>query len=86
MPSAPMATPTAAAPAGVNEVATLQLTCKGINRTSTANADLAYYVRQFLTNSPSFTNAVLDGNLTIDADTNVFFFNMKVDLKHHFKL
>jgi type IV pilus assembly protein PilM len=77
----------AAAPPGVNEVVGIRLTCRGINRpeTSTANAELAYSVQQFLTNSPSFTNAIL-GDFRTDMDTNTFLFDVTVDLRHRFKL
>jgi type IV pilus assembly protein PilM len=70
---------------GVNEVAGLRLVCRGINRPGTANAELAYSVQQFLTNSPSFTNAIL-GDFTTDQDTNTFKFELTVDLRHRFKL
>jgi hypothetical protein len=73
-------------PTAGNEVAKISLICKGVNRSTAANSDLAYSVRQFMTNSPSFTNAVLEGTLVVDVDTNTFTFNMTVDLKHHFKL
>jgi type IV pilus assembly protein PilM len=75
----------AAAPPGVNEVAGLRLTCRGISRPGTANSDLAYSVQQFLTNSPSFTNAIL-GDFSTDQDTNTFKFDLTVDLRHRFKL
>jgi hypothetical protein len=76
----------AAAPPGVNEVVGLKLTCRGINRPgSRANDDLAYTVQQCLTNSPSFTNAIL-GDPYYDQDTNTFKFDVTVDLRHRFKL
>jgi len=75
----------AAAPPGVNEVTGIKLLCKGVNRNPTANSDLAYYVRQFLTNSPSFTNATL-GDFKEGLDTNTFTFEVTVDFRHHFKL
>ncbi len=75
-----------AVPTGA-EISTIELVCRGVSRPGNANSDLAYYVRQYLTNSPSFTNAVLSGSIsTAYDDTNVFIFNMTVDLKHHFKL
>jgi len=76
----------AAAPVGVNEVTGIKLLCKGINRSGTANSDLAYYVRQYLTNSPSFTNATLGSDFKEAMDTNTFTFEVTVDLRHHFKL
>jgi type IV pilus assembly protein PilM len=75
----------AAAPPGVNEVAGLRLVCRGLNRGQEANYYLAYSVRQFLTNSPSFTNAIL-GDLSTGPDTNTFKFDVSVDLRHRFKL
>jgi hypothetical protein len=87
-PTAPTApTPGAAATSTFNEVTSLKLLCRGINRPGpSANSDLAYSVRQFLTNSPSFTNANLVGNISPGDDTNTFTFEMSVDLRHHFKL
>ena len=87
-PAAPQETGKAAVAApGVNEVAGIKLTCRGINRPGTANADLAYAVQQCLTNSPSFTNAILGTDFTTDAqDPNTFKFEVTVDLRHRFKL
>jgi type IV pilus assembly protein PilM len=83
----PAPTPGPKAPTVVmNEVSSLKLLCRGINRPGTANSELAYSVRQFLTNSPSFTNAMLVGDLKPGDDTNTFTFEMTVDLRHHFKL
>ena len=79
-PLAPVAIPTG------YEVAKVNLLFRGVSRPGTANAELTYFVRQFITNSPSFTNAVFVGNITGDGDTNTFLFTMLVDLKHHFKL
>jgi type IV pilus assembly protein PilM len=77
----------AAAPPGVNEVAGLKLTCRGVNRPGTANDDLVYAVQQCLTNNPSFSNAVLGEFSNPDsADTNTFKFDVTVDLRHRFKL
>jgi type IV pilus assembly protein PilM len=88
MASTPQAAPapTPGATSSMNEIATLKLLCRGINRSPTANFDLAYAVRQFLTNSPSFTNAALVGNIQPGDDSNTFTFEMTVDLRHHFKL
>jgi type IV pilus assembly protein PilM len=80
--SAPVA-PTA------GEIGSINLTCRGVNRSATANYELAYYVRQFMTNSPSFTNAAFpagESSITSDMDTNTFIFKLEVGLKHHFKL
>ncbi len=87
-PQAPP-TPTPGATAStssMNEISTLKLLLRGINRSPTANFDLAYAVRQSLTNSPSFTNAALVGNIQPGDDSNTFTFEMTVDLRHHFKL
>ncbi len=85
--------PSPRGPAGpataMNEIASIRLLCRGVNRSAqstTANSDLAYAVRGFLTNSPSFTNAILVGNLNPGEDSNTFTFEMTVDLRHHFKL
>jgi type IV pilus assembly protein PilM len=85
--------PPARGPAGpataMNEIASIRLLCRGVNRSaqlSTANYVLAYAVRDYLTNSPSFTNAILVGNLNPGEDSNTFTFEMTVDLRHHFKL
>jgi type IV pilus assembly protein PilM len=89
-PAPTVPTPGAAAQSGLNEISSLKLTCKGINRTSvatSANSDLAYSVRQFLNSSPSFTNAVLGSEgIKPGDDTNTFIFEMTVELRHHFKL
>jgi type IV pilus assembly protein PilM len=92
-PSEQPATPAPRGPAGpataLNEIASIRLLCRGVNRSaqlSTANYVLAYAVRDFLTNSPSFTNAILVGNLNPGEDSNTFTFEMTVDLRHHFKL
>jgi type IV pilus assembly protein PilM len=87
MPGPQSAAPTqmATPPAGTNEISRIKLICRGINRGGTANSDLAYSVRQFMTNSPSFTNATLDV-ISSDQDTNTFLFNMTVELRHPFKL
>jgi type IV pilus assembly protein PilM len=85
-PTAPTAPTVPAAAAGLNEIASLKLLCRGINRSVTANFNLAYSVREFLTNNPSFTNAALVGNISPGEDTNTFTFEMTVDLRHHLKL
>jgi hypothetical protein len=76
----------AAAPTATSEVTTLKLLCRGISRSGTANSDLAYSVRQCLTNNPTFTAPVVLGELRTDQDTNTFSFELLVDLRHHFKL
>jgi len=90
-PAATPTTPTAgllapvAQPVGF-EVKNLDLVFRGLSRPGSANSDLAYYVRQYLTNSQSFSNAVLEGSLSSDMDTNTFSFRMTVGLRHPFKL
>ncbi len=87
-PMANMAPPTAAAAAG--EVAELSLLCRGINRNGvspTANTDLAFLVRQGLTNNPAFKGADLVGDLRVDeGNTNTFTFSLTVKLAHPLKL
>lgn len=88
----PMAAPVVAAPTG-NAIATLSLLCRGVNRQSvdlpSANADLAYAVLQYITNSPYFTEkSALGDDINIDSDagSNTFHFSLTVQLKHPFKL
>lgn len=85
----PMAAPTPAAPAA-NEISTISLLCKGVNRTATsptANFDLAYAVRQAITNSPYFsTNSTFAGDIVVDPGSNTFSFSFNLELKHPFKL
>jgi len=76
----------AALPSGAVEVTNVELTCRGVNRTPVANDQLAYLVRQFLTNSPSFSEPVTLGSTTHDEDTNTFTFQVTVNLRKHFKL
>ena len=81
MPTAP------GAPGAPSEISTVTLLCRGIKRSPTANDGLAFYVQQYLTNSPSFTNPAVLGNIKYDnGDTNTFTFQVVVDLRHHFKL
>ena len=68
-----------------NEIRTVRMVLKGINRGTRANTELAFTVQHFLTNSPSFTNAVL-GDPRNDVDTNTFTFEVTADLRNHFKL
>lgn len=89
---APMAAPVVAAPTG-NAIATLSVLCRGVNRQSvdlpSANADLAYAVLQYITNSPYFTEkSALGDDINIDSDagSNTFHFSLTVQLKHPFKL
>ncbi len=73
-----------------NEISALNLTCRAVNRQSlspTANSDLAFMVRQDLTNSPCFKEAVLKDTLTADSNsTNTFTFSLTVKLTKPFKL
>ena len=91
-PTAPIAptTPTmtaATVQVGANDLKTVKLLCRGIKRPGTANVDLAYAVKQALTNSPSFTNVTELGNIELNnGDTNTFTFTVTVDLRHPFKL
>src|ERR1700722_9891250 len=90
-PTAPVApTPGAGAQSSQNEITSLKLLLKGVNKTglaASANSDLAYSVRQYLNSSPSFTNAVLGAEgIKPGDDTNTFTFEMTVDLRRHFKL
>jgi type IV pilus assembly protein PilM len=71
---------------GGAEVTNVSLICRGINRAPEANSQLAFAFRQFLTNSPSFTNPVTLGEIRTDDDTNTFTFEVTVNLRKHFKL
>ena len=83
-------TPMAASPAQGNVIATVNLGCRGINRDTLsphANNDLAYYVLQYVTNSPYFTDkSSLVDNLKPDPGSNTFSFSLILQLKHPFKL
>ena len=78
-----------AAPEG-NEIATLSLVCRGVNRedlSPSANANLAYIVLQTLTNSPYFTaKSELGQDLSVDDPPTTFHFSLTVQLQHPFKL
>jgi hypothetical protein len=77
----------AVAPGGANEVEKVDLKCRGINRGATANLDLAYYLQQYLTNNPCFTNPATLGDIRAgESDTNTFSIDVTVALRHHFKL
>jgi hypothetical protein len=75
-----------ALPSGAVEVTNVVLLCRGVNRSSEANSQLAFAVRQFLTNSPSFSNPVGLKEVLADEDTNTFQFEVTVNLRKHFKL
>ena len=74
------------APSEGGMVTNVTLLCRAINRAGTANDDLAYAVRNFLTNSPSFADPATLGDLQNDPDTNTFTFEVTVNLRHPFKL
>lgn len=86
-----MPTPTAPPPPSGNEISTIYLQCRGVNRldlSPTANADLAYAVLQSLTNSPYFTDKskLGDEGIVLDSSSNFFNFTVTAELKHPFKL
>jgi type IV pilus assembly protein PilM len=89
-PNPSMAITVPTAPANVGEVADISLLCRGVNRNSlspTANTDLAFLVKQGLTNNPAFKEATLVGDLKVDeGNTNTFTFSLLVKLAHPFKL
>ena len=78
------------APAGGQEIADLNLTLKGVDRKSiatTANAALAYAVKDSLNQSTNFfTNATLQGDMEEGVETNLISFKVTVHLKHPLKL
>jgi type IV pilus assembly protein PilM len=71
-------------------ISEINLTCRGVNRSSvspTANMDLAFQVQHGLTNNPTFKQATLQDNLTVDqGNTNTFTFMLLVKLSHPLKL
>jgi type IV pilus assembly protein PilM len=72
-----------------NEIGTLSLLCRGVNRldlSPSANSDLAYAVLQNVTNSAYFTDKSALGDYSIDAGSNTFSFYLTVQLKEPFKL
>jgi type IV pilus assembly protein PilM len=83
---APAEAPMGALPAGANEVSSVKLLLRGINRGPMANSDLVDSFRQILTNSPSFTSPVTLEPLQTGPDTNTFSFGVTVTLRHYFKL
>jgi type IV pilus assembly protein PilM len=90
-PITPIA-PTGVAPAAAvgGEIADISLVCRGVNRNSispTANTDLAFLVRQGLTNNPVFKEANLTGELKLaEGNTNTFTFSLMIKLAHPIKL
>lgn len=77
-------------PAGGQEIADLNLTLKGVDRKSistTANAALAYAVKDSLNQSTNFfTNATLQGDMEEGVETNLISFKVTVHLRHPLKL
>jgi len=70
------------------EISDIDLICKGVDRrmiSPSANSDLAYAVKQGLTNSASFSDAML-GPLDEKKETNLFSFTLTVHLRHPYKL
>jgi hypothetical protein len=87
----PQAQPSPATPSGGNEIATINIFCRGVNRDTlspSANSDLAYAVLQNLTNSPYFTekSALANDTFKVDQNSNTFSFSLTAQLKQPFKL
>jgi hypothetical protein len=88
------ARPTAPTPGGpvadANDISEISLMCRALSRQSvspTANSDLAFAVKQQLTNSSFFKAASLEGELAVDgSNTNTFTFSLTVTLSKPFKL
>jgi hypothetical protein len=79
-----VAAPTAAAPPGTNS--SVNIVFQGVNRDAAANADIAYTVLQFITNSPSFAGATLSPQIMPSPDdTNTMTFSMVAQLKRPLK-
>jgi hypothetical protein len=74
----------------LGSISEINLSCRGVNRASVspnANMDLAFQVQHGLTNNPTFKQATLQGDLTVDAgNTNTFSFSLLVRLTHPLKL
>jgi type IV pilus assembly protein PilM len=83
-PEAVVAAPTAAAPPGT--ISSVNIVFQGVNRDAAANADIAYTVLQFITNSPSFAGATLSPQIMPSPDdTNTMTFSMVAQLKRPLK-
>ncbi|HWD21371.1 MAG TPA: type IV pilus assembly protein PilM [Verrucomicrobiae bacterium] len=84
----PMAmAPVAAAPVAAGQIEAINLIFMGLHRSPTADADLAFTVQQFVTNVPSFTNAILSPDIRPTGDdSNTFTFSMTAQLKRPLKL
>jgi type IV pilus assembly protein PilM len=88
-PTVPTEPTTVVAAGPGQEINELSITCKGVDRKNIspwANSRLAYAVRDGLTNSASFTDAKLVGELEEGVETNLFTFEITVRLKHPIKL
>jgi hypothetical protein len=72
------------------EITDISLLCRGVNRNNVspnANTDLAFLLKQGLTNNPAFKQADLSGDITVDpANSNNFTFSLTVKLTHPIKL
>lgn len=90
---APAAAPQPSAPASRGGDSSVQITsinivCRAVDRSrasASANSDLAYAVKQELTNSAYFSGPIVLGDMRND-DTNTFTFPLTVQLKHPFKM
>ncbi len=84
--------PAAAAPVATVSanglIGSINVVCRAVDRSkssATANSDLAYAVKQELTNSVYFTEPIVLGDMKND-ETNTFSFPLSVQLKRPFKL
>jgi type IV pilus assembly protein PilM len=75
---------------GANEISKIALSMKAVSRQSvspTANSDLAFVIKQLMTNCPTFKDAALRNDIIIDSgNTNTFTFTLDVTLMKPFKL
>jgi hypothetical protein len=76
--------------AGANDISAISLTCRAVTRQNvspSANSDLAFALKQQMTNSTFFKAASFDGELAVDgSNTNTFTFSLTVTLAKPFKL
>jgi hypothetical protein len=77
--------------ANANDISAISLTCRAVTRQNvspSANSDLAYALKQQMTNSTFFKSATFDAeSLTVDgSNTNTFTFSLTVTLAKPFKL
>jgi hypothetical protein len=71
---------------GYDAISSINLLCRGVYRSPSANSGLAECVLRYLATSPSFTNPAMLRNFRQDFDTNTFTFDVSVTLRHPIEL